>query len=206
MKYFSMSKVIILLTVFLLIGTIFAQEGKSNKSKEITSEKEVAVITTKFGKIVIELFEKDAPLHCANFKKLIKQKFYDGTTFHRVIPNFVIQGGDPYSKDDDRTNDGKGGPGYTIPAEIKRKHLRGSVGAARLPDQINPKRESNGSQFYICLRDLPHLDGAYTVFGRVIEGMDVVDKISHVKTDQRNNPLEKVVIESIRLEKRKIEK
>lgn len=155
----------------------------------------IIILKTNMGEMEIELFEKDAPQHAANFKKLVKSGFYNGTTFHRVIQGFMIQGGDPNSKDSDKSNDGLGGPGYTIPAEIKLKHEKGSVAAARLGDAQNPKRESSGSQFYIVTGDAKHLDGQYTVFGKVTKGFDVALKIEKVKTDERNNPLEKVVIE-----------
>jgi cyclophilin family peptidyl-prolyl cis-trans isomerase len=158
------------------------------------SADEVAVIKTTFGDIVLAFYDQDAPLHVANFKKLAREGFYNGCTFHRVIPGFMIQGGDPNSKDDDRNNDGTGGPGYTIPAEIKRNHKRGALAAARLGDQMNPKRESSGSQFYICVGDAKFLDGAYTVYGEVIKGMDVVDKTVAVPRDARDNPSEKVAM------------
>ena len=154
---------------------------------------EVAVIETEFGTIVFGFYEKEAPQHTANFKKLAREGFYDGTTFHRVIPNFVIQGGSPGSKDADRSNDGIGGPGYTIEAEFGVKHTRGAVAAARQGDNVNPEKRSNGSQFYICMRDIPHLDSAgYSVFGQVIEGMNVADKIVSVDTDDSDNPLQRI--------------
>jgi len=163
---------------------------------------EVAVIETDFGNIVFK-FHEEAPQHEANFKKLAGEGYYDGCTFHRVIPNFMIQGGDPLSKDDDRSNDGTGGPGYTIPAEIKVKHKRGSVAAARTGDQVNPERASSGSQFFICVVDLPSLDaGGYTVFGHVIEGMDVADKIVNVDRDSQDNPHEKVEMKRVYIETR----
>jgi cyclophilin family peptidyl-prolyl cis-trans isomerase len=138
----------------------------------------VVVLDTAKGKIVIQLADKDAPKTAANFLKLVKKGFYDGTTFHRVIKGFMIQGGDPNSKDANIFNDGQGGPGYTVPAEIKLPHLRGSIAMARMPDQINPKRESSGSQFFICVADRKDLDrGGYTVFGKVISGMEAVDAI-----------------------------
>jgi len=133
--------------------------------------KKVAVIKTEKGEIVIEFLEKDAPKHVANFIKLAKEGFYNGLTFHRVVPGFVVQGGDP-------AGDGTGGPGYTIPAEIKAKHVDGAVAAARLGDAANPARNSSGSQFYICLGPQSYLDGQYTVFGQVTKGMDVVKKIT----------------------------
>jgi len=164
---------------------------------------EVAVIETNMGTIVLRFYDKDAPKTVANFKKLARDGFYDGTTFHRVIPGFVVQGGDPNSKDSDRSNDGTGGPGYTTEAEIKRLNKRGAVATARLPDQVNPKRESSGSQFYICLADLASLDkGGYTVFAEVLDGMETVDKISQVKRDARDNPIESVVMKKVTIEKR----
>ncbi len=167
------------------------------------SGEEVAVIRTSLGDIAVA-FHKDAPGHVQNFKKLTKEGFYDGTTFHRVIPGFMIQGGDPNSKDDNRENDGTGSPGYTIPAEIKHQHVRGALAAARLPDQFNKERASSGSQFFICLDPQPSLDGGYTVFGYVVEGMEVVQQIALVKRDQKDNPVQKVLIRSVTLEHRKL--
>jgi cyclophilin family peptidyl-prolyl cis-trans isomerase len=144
----------------------------------------VAVLETTQGKIVIKLADADAPKTCANFRKLVREKFYDGTSFHRVIAGFMIQGGDPNSKDKDPSNDGIGGPGYTVPAEIKLLHVRGAVATARQGDQVNPTRASSGSQFFIDVADLKSLDqGGYTVFGNVISGMDVVDKIVAFSND-----------------------
>jgi cyclophilin family peptidyl-prolyl cis-trans isomerase len=165
-------------------------------------ESNTVVLETSMGNITIDLYEKDAPKHVGNFKKLVNSKFYEGTTFHRVIPGFMIQGGDPNSKDNDRTNDGLGGPGFTISAEIKLKHEKGSVAAARLGDAQNPKRESSGSQFYIVTGEASHLDGQYTVFGKVIKGMDVAEKIQNVKRDERDNPIEKVVINKVYFSKK----
>jgi len=131
-----------------------------------------ATIETAKGNIVIELYPEVAPKTVANFEKLSKDGFYNGLTFHRVEAGFVIQGGDPQGN-------GTGGPGYTVPAEISatEKHLRGTIAMARTSDQVNPQRNSSGSQFYICLDAAPFLDGAYTLFGAVVSGMDVVDKI-----------------------------
>lgn len=158
-------------------------------------KKDVGVIETNRGKIVVELYDRDAPEHAANFKKLASQGFYNGLIFHRIVPNFVIQGGDPQGN-------GTGGPGYTIPAEIKRNHDRGSLAAARTGDQMNPTRASSGSQFYICLQPLPMLDGSYTVYGQVIEGMDVVDAIARLPRLPSDQPVEKVIMTSVRIEKR----
>jgi len=173
---------------------------KTTDTKDTKDSKEsnIVILKTSMGDIEIELFEKYAPQHVANFKKLVKNGFYNGTTFHRVIPGFMIQGGDPNSKDADKSNDGIGGPGYTIPAEIKAKHEKGSVAAARLGDQGNPKKESSGSQFYIVTGEASHLDGQYTVFGKVTtKGLDIALKIEKVKRDARDNPEEKVVIEKV---------
>lgn len=167
-------------------------EGGEKAMAEFTTG-EVAVIETDLGTIVFGFYEKEAPLHTANFKKLARDGFYDGCTFHRVIPNFVIQGGSTGSKDEERSNDGLGGPGYTIPAEFGVKHTRGAVAAARQGDDINPEKRSSGSQFYICMKDIPHLDtGGYSVFGQVVEGMDVADKIVSVDRDEMDNPLQRI--------------
>jgi len=130
----------------------------------------VATIVTDKGNIVAELYQ-DTPEGLNNFVTLALNGYYDGLTFHRVEPGFVIQGGDPLGA-------GDGGPGYTIPAEINHLHPRGALAWARTGDQINPERRSSGSQFYITLDEVSFLDGAYSVFGYVIEGMDVVDKIA----------------------------
>ncbi len=157
-----------------------------------TSDEEVAVIKTDFGDIVLAFYEDAAPGHVANFKKLAREGFYNGCTFHRIIPGFMIQGGDPNSKNDDRADDGQGGPGYTPPAEIKMNHKKGALAAARLGDQANPERESSGSQFYICVVKTSQLDGAYTVFGETIDGFDVIDEIVEQPRDARNNPNERI--------------
>jgi len=160
--------------------------------------KEVAVIQTTLGTIMFEFFPEDAPNHVANFKKLAGESFYDGIYFHRVIPGFMIQAGDPNTKDGDRSNDGLGGPGYTIDAEFNdRPHKRGTVSMARKPDP-----NSAGSQFFICHQAQPGLDGQYTVFGQVVHGLDVVDKIANVERDSRDNPLEPIVMEKVTIETR----
>lgn len=166
-----------------------ADSGRLDSSGSATvSPEEVAVLTTKFGKITIKFFPQDAPNHVENFKKLAKAGFYNGTTFHRVIPGFMIQGGDPNTKDDDRSNDGMGGPGYTILAEFNsRSHQRGIVSMARSQDP-----NSAGSQFFICVAPATFLDRQYTVFGEVIDGMDAVDKIVSVQRDRLDNPIEKI--------------
>ncbi len=130
-----------------------------------------ATISTPKGDIVVDLDAGEAPQTVNNFVFLAREGFYDGLTFHRVEPNFVIQGGDPLGA-------GSGGPGYTVPAEIGLEHVKGAIAMARRGDQVNPERASSGSQFYITLAETPHLDGAYTVFGEVVEGMDVVEAIA----------------------------
>ena len=130
-----------------------------------------AIIHTNKGDIVCQLSPKEAPLSVTNFIMLAKGGFYDGLTFHRVVPNFVVQGGDPKGT-------GNGGPGYTVAPEIGLKHQKGALAWARLPDQVNPQKRSSGSQFYITLESTPHLDGDYSVFGQTISGMDVVQKIA----------------------------
>ena len=172
-----MQKSVTLALLTLTLGAATACAAPAAKAPASTGPM-VVVLETAQGTIVIQTADAEAPKTSANFRKLAKQGFYDGTTFHRVIKGFMIQGGDPLSKDENPFNDGQGGPGYTIPAEIKLKHLRGSVATARLGDAANPKKDSSGSQFFICVANLPSLDrGGYTVFGQVIRGLDVVDKI-----------------------------
>lgn len=180
------------------------QAEKTNPAEENNSYLEkynTAVINTNYGKIKLKFYSEDAPKTVNNFFKLAEEKFYDGIKFHRVIKGFMIQGGDPNSKDNNWEDDGLGGPGYTVPAEIKMKNKRGTIATARTGDQINPKRESSGSQFYINTADNVSLDGQYTVFGEVTEGMDVVDKIENVKTNENDHPTSDVVIQRIELSK-----
>lgn len=141
-----------------------------------------ATIQTSKGDIVVSLDAQAAPEHVNNFIFLSNEGFYDGLTFHRVEPGFVIQGGDPLGQ-------GNGGPGYTVPGEFDLKHIEGALAMARLPDQVNPDRESSGSQFYITLAPTDFLDGQYSVFGHVEEGMDVVQSI------EIGDTIERVVVE-----------
>ena len=160
---------------------------------------------TPLGVMVIELRPDEAPGHVENFLKLVKEEFYVGTTFHRIVPAFIVQGGDLLSKGNwksSKVGTGSSGPEYTLPAEIGGRHLRGAVAAARKPDAVNPNRASSPSQFYICLADLPSLDqGGYTVFGQVVEGMDVVDKLARVKNTgpPRNQALQQVTMTQVKL-------
>ncbi|MCS7000943.1 MAG: peptidylprolyl isomerase [Candidatus Kapabacteria bacterium] len=149
------------------------------------------------GSIVIELFPDIAPKHVANFDSLVAIGFYNGTAFHRVIPNFMIQGGDPNSKTKPRDQWGYGDPSQKrIPAEFNKiSHRRGIVSAARAADP-----NSATSQFFICVADAPWLDGQYTVFGRVLQGMEVADAVVNVPRDQRDNPIDKVEMTIVKLE------
>ena len=167
------------LIVVLLSGLLFVTAA---------SAEEIAVIETNFGKMEIGFLPDKAPGHVKNFKDLAKKGFYDGTTFHRVIPGFMIQGGDPNTKSDDRSTHGMGGPGYSIKAEFNdTPHKRGILSMARSQDP-----DSAGSQFYVVVKDSFFLDGKYTAFGKVVSGMDVADKIVNAPRDGRDNPNERI--------------
>lgn len=164
-------------------------------------EEPVFDINTNMGTITVKLYAQ-TPLHRDNFVKLVYDNFYDGILFHRVINGFMIQAGDPLTKDPNAAaRYGTGGPGYTIPAEIipELKHKKGALAAARKGDAANPNRESSGSQFYIVQdeKTCAQLDGAYTVFGETIDGFDVIDKIAAVQTGQRDLPVTPVKIVDI---------
>lgn len=183
-----------------------AQSGPTKPSAPIGPD--VAVMYIKIGRektpqrVVIGLYDDAAPQTVANLKELSRRKFYNGMRFHRVFEHYLVQTGDPFSKNGDNEKSGTGGPGYTLPAEIKRKHVRGAVAMSRLDDKVDPARASNGSQFYVCLVTMPQLDGKYTVFGEVIEGIEVLDYISGRPTNSNDFPLEKIVITSIKIEPR----
>ena len=146
-----------------------------------------ATIETRFGNIELKFHPDVAPNHVKNFIELAQKGFYDGTTFHRVIPGFMIQGGDPNSKQPDKSKHGQGGPGYTVKAEFNNKpHKRGILSMARA---AHP--DSAGSQFFICVTDSSFLDKKYTVFGEVVSGMDVADKIVNQPRDKMDNPIER---------------
>ncbi len=210
----------LLFIMLLFMGSVSASLG------QVSGTGRLIRIETTLGNMVIMLYDQ-TPLHRDNMIKLIEEGFYDGQLFHRVIKDFMIQGGDPYSVNADQGQRlGTGGPGYTIPAEIKDNlfHKKGALAAARMGDQVNPEKASSGSQFYIVQgrvftpemlkmlekdRSLPftpeaieayttnggtpHLDGAYTVFGEVVEGLDVVDRIAAVPTNANDRPLEDLV-------------
>jgi peptidyl-prolyl cis-trans isomerase B (cyclophilin B) len=140
------------------------------------------------GEIVVKFYPSVAPGHVKNFTDLARKGFYNGTTFHRVIPGFMIQGGDPNSKSADRSSHGMGGPGYKIKAEFNSTpHKRGVLSMARSNDP-----DSAGSQFFICVSDANFLDWQYTAFGEVVSGIDVADKVVNMKRDGRDNPLERI--------------
>ena len=156
----------------------------------------ILLLSTSFGNMYLYMF-KGTPLHRANFHKLVSEGFYDQTEFHRIIPGFMIQGGDPLSKDDNRNNDGTGGPGYTVPAEINTSryiHLLGSVAAARIGNQQNPQKASSGSQFYISVDSsgTAQLDGEYTVFGQVIKGVEVARSIVQQPRGAADRPNDRI--------------
>jgi cyclophilin family peptidyl-prolyl cis-trans isomerase len=147
-----------------------------------------AILSTRHGDITVEFLPEVAPNHVKNFLELARSGFYDGTKFHRVIPGFMVQGGDPNSKQDDRRLHGTGGSGKNVKAEFnKTPHTRGVLSAAR---SSNP--DSASSQFFLMVADAPHLDGQYSAFGKVVSGMDVVDKIVAEETDHRDNPVNAV--------------
>ena len=199
--------------------------GLTCQAQKATEKETVVVIKTSMGTIKAKLYN-DTPKHRDNFIKLVNEGWYNGSPFHRVIKDFMIQGG--------QNQDGRLDPGYRVPAEIKDNHFhkKGALAAARQPDQVNPQKASSGSQFYIVqgkvyddrtldmfesrmgkvfnarqrqayktVGGTPHLDGDYTVFGEVIEGLDIVDKIAAVKTGYGDVPVEAVTIISVTIEK-----
>ena len=191
-------KNIILLTICLsIVGC-----GTKKENKESVMDKEIAVISTKFGDIKLEFFDEIAPKHVESFKLHAQNGYYDGTIFHRVIPGFMIQGGDPLSKSEDKSRHGTGGNAakyfgigdensestWDLPAEFSATpHERGILSMAR---SQNP--DSGGSQFFICVADARFLDNQYTVFGKVVSGMDVVDSIVNAPRDARDNPDDRI--------------
>ena len=194
-----------LLGMALLTGTALAQEKKEEaapaRKAEAASTNEVAVITTTAGEMVVEFWPEVAPKTVENFKKLAKQGFYDGTAFHRIIKGFMIQGGDPNTKDPAKEDQyGTGGPGYQINAEFNyRKHVRGVLSMAR---SQNPN--SAGSQFFIMLGPAPFLDKQYTGFGKLIKGDDVLAKIGDTpvtasRGGEQSKPTRRIEVQSIKI-------
>ena len=214
-----------LILAVLIIAGLTCTAQQKDASKCSANKETVVVIKTSMGTIKAKLYN-DTPQHRDNFIKLVNEGWYNGSPFHRVIKDFMIQGG--------QNADGRLDPGYTVPAEFKDNHFhkKGALAAARQPDQVNPKKASSGSQFYIVqgkvyddkwldmfenrsgkvlsakqrqayktVGGTPHLDGDYTVFGEVTEGLDVVDKIAAVKTGRMDVPVEAVTIISVTIEK-----
>jgi cyclophilin family peptidyl-prolyl cis-trans isomerase len=186
----------ILLTLIVFVSTLVAQ-AQSPAEPVLPKEDYVVTISTPYGDMILLLYNQ-TPQHKKNFIELAQKGFYDGTTFHRVILDFMIQGGDPNSKDSIQGNEGMGGPGYTIPAEFvpTLKHDKGALAAARMGDDSNPMRASSGSQFYIVQNKngTPFLDNSYTVFGQTIKGFDVIDKIAQVPVDGGSKPFKDVTM------------
>lgn len=188
MKFVGISLAVVMVIGMTLSGYAEMKEKKFTPEEIKKMAETKAVIETKFGNIELKFFPEVAPNHVNNFIELAKKGFYDGATFHRVIPGFMIQGGDPNSKDPDKSKHGMGGPGYTVKAEFSDKpHKKGTLSMARA---ANP--DSAGSQFFICVADAPFLNKQYTVFGEVVSGMDVADKIVSQPRDPRDNPNERI--------------
>jgi len=188
-----------ILAMFLLSSALFAAEEKKEDTSPVSTGNEVAVIKTSEGDMVVEFWTDAAPNTIENFKKLARAGFYNGTIFHRIVKAFMIQGGDPNSKDPSKENRyGEGGPGYKIKAEFNdHLHERGVISMAREPDP-----DSAGSQFFICLAPVPRLDHQYTTFGKLIKGDDVLRKIgdtpvSRNSMGEMSKPTKRVTIEKI---------
>ena len=200
------------ITTFFAISIFIVGCGSKQKGKESIMDKNNAVISTELGDIVLEFFDDIAPKHVESFKLHAQNGYYNGTTFHRVIPGFMIQGGDPLTRSDDKSRHGTGGnaakffgigtesdeSSWDLPAEFSSTpHERGILSMAR---SQNP--DSGGSQFFICVADARFLDNQYTVFGKVVSGMDVVDAIVSTPRDARDNPNDRIEMK-VRLEDKK---
>jgi peptidyl-prolyl cis-trans isomerase B (cyclophilin B) len=190
-----------ILAALFLSSTLFAAEEKKAESPTMNASNEVAVIKTSEGEMVVQFWTDAAPKTIENFKKLAREGFYDGTIFHRIVKGFMIQGGDPNSKDPAKENSyGQGGPSYKIKAEFNdHSHQRGVISMARSSDP-----DSAGSQFFICLAPVPRLDHQYTTFGKLIKGDDVLEKIGDTpvtrnSSGENSKPTKRVVIESIKI-------
>jgi peptidyl-prolyl cis-trans isomerase B (cyclophilin B) len=194
-------KLSIALALALLGQTVFATEEKTEEKTPMKSPNEVAVIKTNEGEMVVQFWTDAAPNTIENFKKLARQGFYDGTVFHRIVKGFMIQGGDPNSKDPAKESSyGQGDPGYKIKAEFNNhSHDRGVISMARAADP-----NSAGSQFFICLAPVRRLDGQYTTFGKLIKGDDVLEKIGDTPVTNNgmgevSKPTKRIVIESVKI-------
>lgn len=192
----------------IFVGVILGAAQSLSAAPTAQPGPDVAVFEVRFGKeketprFVIGLYDSAAPQTVESFKNLVRRGFYKGMRFHRVFPDLLVQTGDPESRRGQSDISGTGGPGFTIPAELGLPIKKGSVAAARLPDKTNPSRVSNGSQFFVALREMPDLTGKYTVFGEVLEGMEVLERISRARADSNDFPVEKIVIRRVRLEPR----
>lgn len=188
MRFFRTCLVLVLTLLFAVSVQAETKNKKYSKGEIKKMSETKAVIETKFGSIELKFFPEVAPNHVNNFIELAKKGFYDGTTFHRVIPGFMIQGGDPNTTSPDKSKHGMGGPGHTVKAEFNEKpHKRGILSMAR-----SASPDSAGSQFFICVADAPFLDRQYTVFGEVVSGLEAVDKIVSQPRDARDNPNERI--------------
>ncbi len=196
MKHNKFNLFVCMLVAVLGMASCRSQQTVTREqAMQLKGNDQLVTISTNLGEIHLVLHD-ETPAHKQNFLKLAREGYYDNTTFHRVIKDFMIQGGDPLSKDDNPDNDGSGGPGYTVPAEINPalKHRHGAVAAARQGDNVNPDRASSGSQFYIVDNEkgTPFLDGKYTVFGQVVQGLDVVRQIAEQPKNRADRPLQDV--------------
>jgi peptidyl-prolyl cis-trans isomerase B (cyclophilin B) len=209
----SITQLLLLAFVGFFPVVMMATEAEESKDKKPPKKDYLFTISTRLGEIKFVLFD-ETPLHKANFLELVEAGFYDSTTFHRVINNFMIQGGDPATKPDGQAvpppiNPSGWNDDNSVAAEIipSLKHSRGMFAAARMGDQINPERRSSKSQFYIVQKPggTPHLDGTYTVYGKVLEGMEVVDAIATVPTARMNNPVDPIYM-TVTVEKMKRKK
>jgi len=192
---------LLILSLVILSSAVFAADETKKEKSPMNSSNEVAVIKTSEGDMVVQFWTDAAPNTVENFKKLARQGFYDGTIFHRIVKGFMIQGGDPNSKDPAKENSyGEGGPGYNIKAEFNdHSHDRGVISMARGPDP-----DSAGSQFFICLAPVHRLDHQYTTFGKLIKGQDVLEKIGDTSVTRNSmgepsKPTKRVVVESIKI-------
>ena len=188
MKIFRLGFLLVLFLLWMDDGhaQILYKKFTPEEMKKMSETK--TIIETKFGNMELRFFPEVAPNHVKNFIDLSTKGFYDGSTFHRVIPGFMIQGGDPNSKNPDRSTHGMGGPGYALKAEFNDKpHKRGRLSMARASHP-----DSAGSQFFICVADASFLDKQYTVFGEVASGMEVADKIVAQQRDKTDNPLDRI--------------
>src|SRR5436190_20849016 len=200
-NHFTACMKLLILSLVILSSAVFAADKKKEEKSPMNSSNGAAVIKTSEGDMVVQFWTDAAPKTVENFKNLARQGFYDGTIFHRIVKGFMIQGGDPNSKDPAKENSyGEGGPGYTLKAEFNdHSHDRGLISMARGPDP-----DSAGSQFFICLAPVRRLDGQYTTFGKLIRGVDVLEKIGDTPVERNaqgemSKPTKRMVIESVKI-------